>query len=261
MVGKVVKVSGPLIVASGMADSKMYDVVRIGEHRLIGEIIELRGEMASIQVYEETAGLGPGEDVESTGDPLSVELAPGLIESIFDGIQRPLDVIRRQSGDRIQRGIEVPSLNREKKWAFLPRAQVGDALIPGDVLGVVQETALVEHRIMVPAGISGTLDWIFEGEATIEEPIARIKDEKGQVREIPMLQKWPVRRGRPYETKLAPMEPMVTGQRVIDTSLGLEDAIARSASSLNVFNLSIKLLRLVSLYPANKFSPTGVVGR
>ena len=217
MVGKVVKVSGPLIVASGMADSKMYDVVRIGEHRLIGEIIELRGEMASIQVYEETAGLGPGEDVESTGDPLSVELAPGLIESIFDGIQRPLDVIRRQSGDRIQRGIEVPSLNREKKWAFLPRAQVGDALIPGDVLGVVQETALVEHRIMVPAGISGTLDWIFEGEATIEEPIARIKDEKRQMREIPMLQKWPVRRGRPYETKLAPMEPMVTGQRVIDT--------------------------------------------
>ena len=197
MVGKVVKVSGPLIVASGMADSKMYDVVRIGEHRLIGEIIELRGEMASIQVYEETAGLGPGEDVESTGDPLSVELAPGLIESIFDGIQRPLDVIRRQSGDRIQ-------LNREKKWAFLPRAQVGDALIPGDVLGVVQETALVEHRIMVPAGISGTLDWIFEGEATIEEPIARVDTGEGGVKEIAMLRRWPVRRQRPDRASVSP---------------------------------------------------------
>ncbi|MBE5781047.1 MAG: V-type ATP synthase subunit A, partial [Clostridiales bacterium] len=217
MAGKVVKVSGPLIVASGMADCKMYDVVRIGERRLIGEIIELRGDMASIQVYEETAGLGPGEDVESTENPLSVELAPGLIESIFDGIQRPLDVIRKASGDRIQRGVEVPSLNREKQWEFMPKANVGDVVSAGDVLGIVQETIPVEHRIMVPNGVSGTVEWIHEGNATIEEPICRIRSEKGELVDVPMLQRWPVRRGRPYKTKLAPREPMVTGQRVIDT--------------------------------------------
>ena len=217
MQGTIVKVSGPLIVASGMQDSKMYDVVRISQKRLIGEIIELRGEMASIQVYEETAGLGPGEPVESTGDPLSVELAPGLIESIFDGIQRPLDVIRQQTGDRIGRGVEVPSLNREKKWNFQPIAKVGDTVETGDFLGSVQETALVDHKIMVPHGISGTVEWIHQGEATIEEPICRIKREDGSIAEVPMLQKWPVRRGRPYAQKLAPSEPMITGQRVIDT--------------------------------------------
>ena len=159
MQGTIVKVSGPLIVASGMQDSKMYDVVRISEKRLIGEIIELRGEMASIQVYEETAGLGPGEPVESTGDPLSVELAPGLIESIFDGIQRPLDVIRQQTGDRIGRGVEVPSLNREKKWNFQPIAKVGDSVSAGDFLGSVQETTLVDHKIMVPFGIFVICSW------------------------------------------------------------------------------------------------------
>ncbi|MDL2225665.1 V-type ATP synthase subunit A [Eubacteriales bacterium OttesenSCG-928-M02] len=217
MEGRIVKVSGPLIVASGMADCKMYDVVRIGAQRLIGEIIELRGDMASIQVYEETAGLGPGEVVESTGVPLSVELGPGLIESIFDGIQRPLDVIRKQSGDRIERGVEVPSLDKEKKWDFVPKVQVGDEVIAGDILGVVQETPIVEHRVMVPNGTEGTVEWIYEGEATIVEPICRVKKADGTVEELPMMQRWPVRRGRPYEQKMAPSEPMLTGQRVIDT--------------------------------------------
>ena len=217
MQGRVIKVSGPLIVADGMRDSKMYDVVRIGEHRLIGEIIELRDDLASIQVYEETAGLGPGELVESSGDPLSVDLAPGLIGAIFDGIQRPLDVIRKQSGDRIQRGVEVPALDREKKWNFVPKAQIGQTLVAGDILGTVNETAMVEHRIMVPNGVSGTLEWIHEGEATIVEPIARLRTQAGELVELPMLQRWPVRRGRPYDHKLAPTEPMITGQRVIDT--------------------------------------------
>ena len=217
MQGKITKVSGPLIVASGMADSKMYDVVRISDKRLIGEIIELRGDMASIQVYEETAGLGPDEPVESTGAPLSVELAPGLIESIFDGIQRPLDQIYKQSGDRITRGIDIPSLNREKKWAFIPLVKVGDTVGEGDFLGKVDETKLVEHRIMVPKGISGTVEWIFTGEATIVEPIAKIKTANGETVEVPMMQKWPVRKGRPYVEKMSPSEPMITGQRVIDT--------------------------------------------
>lgn len=217
MQGTIVKVSGPLIVASGMAESKMFDVVRISDKRLIGEVIELRGDMASIQVYEETAGLGPGEPVVATGDPLSVELAPGLIESIFDGIQRPLDVIYQQMGDRIERGIEVPSLNREKKWKFDALVNVGDYVQAGDFLGKVDETPLVEHRIMVPNGVEGTVEWIFDGEATIVEPIAKIRTPQGGIKELPMLQKWPVRRGRPYAKKLAPREPMITGQRVIDT--------------------------------------------
>ncbi len=216
-VGTIVKVAGPLIVATGMANVQMYDVVRVSEKRLIGEIIELRGDRASIQVYEETAGLGPGEPVYSTGEPLSVELAPGLIESIFDGIQRPLEVIYSQEGDRITRGVDVPKLNREKKWAFAPVAKVGDKLVGGDVLGTVQETPAVLQRIMVPPNMSGTLEWIFEGEATITEPIARLKQEDGSVVELPMLQRWPVRRPRPYVEKIAPSEPMVTGQRVIDT--------------------------------------------
>ncbi|MBQ9988544.1 MAG: V-type ATP synthase subunit A [Clostridia bacterium] len=217
MQGTIVKVSGPLIVASGMSESKMYDVVRIGEQRLIGEIIELRGEMASIQVYEDTVGIGPGEPVYTTDMPLSVELAPGLIESIFDGIQRPLTTIYDESGDRISRGIEVPSLNRKKKWLFKPIAKVGDKVAAGDFLGAVDESPIVEHRIMVPNGVSGTVEWIFEGEATIEEPIARLRKENGETVELPMLQRWPVRRGRPYKEKLPPTEPMITGQRVIDT--------------------------------------------
>ncbi len=215
--GTILKVAGPLIVATGMADVEMFDVVRVSEKRLIGEVIELRGDRASIQVYEETAGLGPGEPVYSTGEPLSVELAPGLIESIFDGIQRPLNVIYEEAGDRITRGIEVPKLDREKKWEFVPVAKVGDKVIGGDVLGTVQETPAVVQKIMVPPGVSGTVEWVFEGEATILEPIAKLRMEDGSVKELPMLQRWPVRRRRPSAEKIAPTEPMVTGQRVIDT--------------------------------------------
>lgn len=215
--GTVVKVAGPLIVASGMADVQMFDVVRVSERRLIGEVIELRGDMASIQVYEETAGLGPGEPVYLTGEPLSVDLAPGLIEGIFDGIQRPLASIYAQAGDRIARGIDVPKLDYEKKWKFKPVAQVGDHVIAGDVLGTVDETEAVLHRIMVPNGLEGKLTWLFDGSANIQEPIAKIEKADGTVEEVKMLRTWPVRRGRPYNEKLAPDEPMVTGQRVIDT--------------------------------------------
>lgn len=216
MQGTIIKVSGPLIVAGGMADVQMYDVVRVSEKHLIGEVIELRGDRASIQVYEETGGIGPGEPVVSTGAPLSVELAPGLIESIYDGIQRPLDVVRNQAGDRITRGIIVDALDHEKLWDFVPVAKVGDALTGGDVLGTVQETEAVLHKVMVPPGVSGTLSWIHAGEANIVQPIARLEKD-GETIELPMLQKWPVRRGRPYAEKIAPIEPMITGQRVIDT--------------------------------------------
>ena len=198
MQGTIVKVSGPLIVASGMADVQMFDVVRVSKQQLIGEIIELRGDRASIQVYEETGGIGPGEPVFTTGAPLSVELGPGLIESIYDGIQRPLTKIREQAGDRIPRGVMV------------------DALTGGDVLGTVQETEIVTHKIMVPPGVSGKLTWIFEGEANIVTPIAKLEKDGKEIK-LPMLQRWPVRRGRPYKEKLPPTEPMVTGQRVIDT--------------------------------------------
>ena len=214
--GTIVKVSGPLIVADGMADVQMYDVVRVSEKKLIGEVIELRSDRASIQVYEETGGIGPGEPVESTGAPLSVELAPGLIESIYDGIQRPLNVIREQAGDRINRGISVNAIDHERLWNFVPVANVGDGVSAGDVLGTVQETEAVLHKIMVPNGVSGKVTWVYSGEANVLEPIAKIATDKGEI-ELPMLQKWPVRRGRPYKEKLAPTEPMVTGQRVIDT--------------------------------------------
>ena len=216
MQGTIVKVSGPLIVASGMADVQMFDVVRVSKQQLIGEIIELRGDRASIQVYEETGGIGPGEPVFTTGAPLSVELGPGLIESIYDGIQRPLTKIREQAGDRIPRGVMVDALDHEKLWAFTPVAKVGDELTAGDVLGTVQETEIVTHRIMVPPGVSGKLTWIFEGEANIVTPIAKLEKDGKEI-ELPMLQRWPVRRGRPYKEKLPPTEPMVTGQRVIDT--------------------------------------------
>ena len=217
MSGKIVKVSGPLIVAEGMQDVQLHDMVRVSDKRLIGEVIELRDDKASIQVYEETAGLGPGEPVESTGAPMSVELAPGLIESIFDGIQRPLEKIYELAGDRISRGVEVPKLDREKKWQFVPVAKVGDAVSGGDVIGTVQETPAVLHKIMVPPGKSGTVEWVYEGEATILDPVYKLKNSKGEVKEYPMLQQWPVRVARPYKTKLPPEEPMVTGQRVIDT--------------------------------------------
>ncbi len=216
MEGKIVKVSGPLIVASGLKDSEMYDVVRVSSQQLIGEIIELRGDMASIQVYEETSGLGPGEPVTPTGSPLSVELAPGLIESIFDGIQRPLDKIRTLAGDRITRGINVSPLDHEKKWTFIPTAKTGDTVAAGDFLGYVQETKLVKHYIMVPPTAQGTVEWIANGEATITEPVARLKNGADTI-DVTMLQKWPVRRGRPFAEKLPPSEPMITGQRVIDT--------------------------------------------
>ncbi len=217
MSGTIVKVSGPLIVAEGMGDVHLYDVVRVSKQHLIGEVIELRGDKASIQVYEETAGLGPGEPVETTGAPLSVELAPGLIESIFDGIQRPLTEIYKLTGDRITRGIDVPKLNRSKKWEFVPVAKVGEEVSGGDVLGTVQETPAVLHKIMLPPGKEGTVEWIYSGEATITDPVYKIKDKEGKVTEYPMLQTWPVRVARPYKDKQAPDEPMVTGQRVIDT--------------------------------------------
>ena len=211
------KVAGPLIVASGMRSSQMYDVVRVSEKRLIGEIIELRGDRASIQVYEDTAGLGPGEPVYSTGEPLSVELAPGLIGGIFDGIQRPLERIYEQAGDRIARGVDIPKLDREAKWAFVPVAKPGDKLGPGDVLGTVEETPAVTQKIMVPPGMSGEVADIRAGEFTIEETVATLKLEDGSLKELSMLQKWPVRRGRPFAEKLTPTEPMITGQRTIDT--------------------------------------------
>ena len=217
MQGTIIKVSGPLIVASGMADVQMYDVVRVSEKHLIGEVIELRGDQASIQVYEETGGIGPGEPVESTGAPLSVELAPGLIESIFDGIQRPLNLIRERAGDRITRGISVDSLDHTKLWKFSPVAKVGDVLAGGDVLGTVQETEAVLHRVLVPPRVSGKVVWVFEGEANIVTPIAKLETADGSLVELPMLQKWPVRKGRPYQEKISPKEPMITGQRVIDT--------------------------------------------
>ncbi|MEG2524959.1 MAG: V-type ATP synthase subunit A, partial [Oscillospiraceae bacterium] len=214
---EIVKVAGPLIVASGMKDCQMYDVVRVSDKRLIGEIIELRGDLASIQVYEETAGLGPGEPVYTTGEPLSVELAPGLIGGIFDGIQRPLETIYKLEGDRITRGVDLPKLSRTEKWTFVPVAKNGDRLVAGDTLGTVEETPAVTQKIMLPPGLSGTLREIKSGEFTIEETIAVIETDDGKNIELPMLQKWPVRRGRPFAEKLTPDEPMITGQRTIDT--------------------------------------------
>ncbi len=215
--GTIVKVAGPLIVAENMADARMYDVVRVSKSRLVGEIIELRGDRASIQVYEETSGLGPGEPVESTGAPLSVELGPGLIESIFDGIQRPLTKIRALVGDRIRRGVEVSSLSRESKWNFVPRVKVGDEITGGTIIGIVQENAVVEHRVMAPHGVSGKVQEIRAGEYTVTDTVCIVQTDKGETRELTMMQKWPVRRGRPYQEKRSPTEPMVTGQRVIDT--------------------------------------------
>ncbi len=213
--GTIKKVAGPLVVATGMRDTNMYDVVRVSNHRLIGEVIEMHGDEASIQVYEETSGLGPGEPVESTNAPLSVDLGPGLIGSIFDGIQRPLVKIMKQTGNNLTRGVEVPSLDREKKWTFVPTAKVGDEVEGCDILGTVQETNIVTQRIMVPNGISGTIKSIQGGDFTLEETIAVIATKDGD-KEVSMLQKWPVRVGRPYKEKLSPDVPLITGQRVID---------------------------------------------
>ncbi len=213
--GTIKKVAGPLVIAEGMRDANMYDVVRVSSQRLIGEIIEMHGDQASIQVYEETAGLGPGEPVESTEMPLSVELGPGLIASIYDGIQRPLDEIMKICGNNLQRGVEVPSLDRQKKWNFVPAAKVGDEVEAGDIIGTVQETSVVEQRIMVPYGVKGKIKEIKAGDFTVEETVASVET-AGGIREISLMQKWPVRKGRPYKKKLPPAMPLVTGQRVID---------------------------------------------
>lgn len=214
--GVIKKVAGPLVIAEGMRDANMFDVVRVSNQRLIGEIIEIHGDQASIQVYEETSGLGPGEPVESMEVPLSVELGPGLITSIYDGIQRPLDdIMKVTGGNSLTRGVEVPSLKRDRKWKFDPTAKVGDEVEAGDIIGTVQETMIVLHKIMVPYGIKGTIKEIKAGEFTVEEVVAIVETEKGD-RELTLMQKWPVRRGRPYSKKLPPRTPLVTGQRVVD---------------------------------------------
>ena len=214
--GTIKKVAGPLVIAEGMRDANMFDVVRVSSQRLIGEIIEIHGDEASIQVYEETSGLGPGEPVESMGVPMSVELGPGLITSIYDGIQRPLDDIMKISGNNLKRGVEVASLKRDKKWEFVPVAKAGDEVEAGDVLGTVQETIVVQQKIMVPYGVKGTVKEIKAGTFTVEEVVAVIATEKGD-KELTMMQRWPVRKGRPYQKKLPPVKPLVTGQCVIDT--------------------------------------------
>lgn len=215
--GKISKIAGPLVVATGMREANMFDVVRVSDSKLIGEIIEMHGDRASIQVYEETSGLGTGEPVESTGEPLSVELGPGLIEGIFDGIQRPLEKIRELVGNSLVRGVEVPALDREKKWHFMPKVKAGDKVVGGDILGTVQETEIVEHRIMVKPGVVGTVKSIAEGDYTVTEQIGSIETANGEELPVTLMQKWPVRRGRPFEKKLAPNVPLVTGQRVVDT--------------------------------------------
>lgn len=216
-IGKIIKVSGPLVVAEGMDEANIYDVCKVGEKGLIGEIIEMRGDKASIQVYEETSGIGPGDPVITTGEPLSVELGPGLIESMFDGIQRPLDkFMEAAQSSFLIRGVSVPSLNREKKWDFVATAKVGDEVKAGDVIGTVQETPVVEQRIMIPVGIEGKIKDIKVGSFTVTETIAIVETANGD-REVQLMQKWPVRKGRPYNFKINPVEPMLTGQRVIDT--------------------------------------------
>ena len=216
--GVIKKVAGPLVIAEGMRDANMSDVVRVSSQRLIGEIIEIHGDRASIQVYEETSGLGPGEPVESTGVPMSVELGPGLIGSIYDGIQRPLDdIMRVTGGNLLNRGVEVPALKRDKLWEFEASASVGDCVTGGDILGTVKETEVVSHKIMVPPGIEGTLSALYPGGHTVEDTVAVVTDAKGKEHSVGLMQRWPVRRGRPYQKKLSPDMPLVTGQRVIDT--------------------------------------------
>lgn len=216
-IGKVISVSGPLVRASGMEDADIYDVVEVSEDKLIGEVIEMAGDVASIQVYEETTGIGPGEPVYLTGAPLSVELGPGLIEEMFDGIQRPLDKMMAAQGDFLERGTDVDRLPRDKKWDFKALVEPGDELLPGDIIGEVQENLVVNHKIMVPHGIRGKVVDIKSGEFTVIEDICTVEDEKGQTHNIQMMQRWPVRRGRPFSDKLDPDIPLVTGQRVIDT--------------------------------------------
>ena len=215
-VGKVIKVSGPLVVAEGMEDANVYDVVEVSENKLIGEIIEMRGDKASIQVYEETTGIGPGDDVYSTGSPLSIELGPGMLEQMFDGIQRPLEALQAKAGDFLLRGVSVLPLDREKSWDFVPTVKVGDEVFEGNIIGTVQETTVVSHKIMVPPGINGKIVEILAGYHTVDEIICKIETDNG-IKELNMIQKWPVRTGRPYSRKLDPIRPLVTGQRIIDT--------------------------------------------
>ncbi len=215
--GVIKKVAGPLVIAEGMRECNMFDVVRVSNMNLVGEVIEMHGDLASIQVYEETSGLGPGEPVVSTGSQLSVELGPGLIESIYDGIQRPLDDIMKVSGNNLSRGVSVPALKRDKVWQFKATAQIGASVESGDVIGTVQETEIVLHKIMVPAGIKGVIKEIHSGEFTVTDTVATVEDENGKLHELTLMQKWPVRIGRPYKEKLSPDMPLITGQRVIDT--------------------------------------------
>lgn len=215
-IGRIVKVSGPLIVAENMTNCKMFDVVRVSEKKLIGEIIELRGDKASIQVYEETSGLGPGEEVYSTEAPLSVELGPGLLEGIYDGIQRPLDKLLEASGDRIARGVDMPALDHDKEWQFVAVKSVGDKVQTGDIIGTVDENAVFVHKIMIPYGIKGEIKSIKSGSFKVDDTVAVLTTDKGDVN-ITMLQKWPVRKGRPYKEKMPPVRPLISGQRVIDT--------------------------------------------
>ena len=217
MSGKITKVSGPLVVAEGLADANVSDVVRVGSQHLIGEILNMTGDRASIQVYEETSGLGPGADVVTTGMPMSVELGPGMLDNIYDGIQRPLPEMRALTGDSITRGTDVPALNREKVWEFVPVANPGDVLTSGDVLGTVQETSAILHKIMVPPGLKGTIKSIESGEHQVTDVIAVLTDAKGQDHELTMIQRWPVRIARPYTRKYVPSRPMNSGQRIIDT--------------------------------------------
>ena len=215
-VGKIIKVSGPLVVAEGMDEANVYDVVQVSDNKLIGEIIEMRGDQASIQVYEETVGIGPGEPVYSTGEPLSVELGPGLLEAMFDGIQRPLKEFQEVAGDYLNKGVAVPSLNRETKWDFEPVVNAGEKVEAGDIIGTVQETSVISHKIMIPLGVEGTLKSIEKGSFTVTDTVAVVETANGDVN-IQLMQKWPVRRGRKYKQKLNPEAPLVTGQRVIDT--------------------------------------------
>jgi V/A-type H+/Na+-transporting ATPase subunit A len=215
--GEIVKISGPLVVAKGMRNARMFDVVRVSRFNLIGEIIEMHGDKASIQVYEETAGIGPGEPVVSTGNPLSVELAPGMMSQIYDGIQRPLEKMRIQVGNNITRGIVTESIDKEKKWAFKPSKKIGDDVETGDILGIVKETTLIDHRIMVPYEVRGKIVSIKQGDFNVLETVAILRKEDGTDIEIPMLQRWPVRIGRPFKEKIAPVVPLITGQRIIDT--------------------------------------------
>lgn len=215
--GQIIKISGPLVVADNMSNANMFDVVRVGDLGLIGEIIEMRGDKASIQVYEETAGLKTGDKVVSTGEPLSAELGPGILEMIFDGIQRPLEVIKAKTGSNIARGVEVTSLDHDREWDFVPTAAAGDKVVAGDVIGTVDETKLIVHKIMVPVGVSGTIEEINGGMHKITDTVAKIKTDDGEIKEVMMMQKWPVRKQRPFKNKLSPEVPMITGQRVIDT--------------------------------------------